>query len=1001
MIRKLGAVSLLLLLATPAVVRAQEGVIAGTVLVEGLQRPILGAQIVVSGVAGKGAIADAQGKFRITGLTGATVSINVRAIGYRQVTEQVRVGNTAIRILMQERALELNAMVVTGTAGGAQKRELGTSVAPVKVSDIIQTAAVPSVEDLLKGRAAGVAIIQTSGQIGAGSQVRIRGIGTFSLSSTPLMYVDGIRVDNALTGQVSRFNDFDPEQIESIEVLKGPAAATLYGTEAARGVINIITKRGATGQTRYTFTMKQGNQWFQNSDGRIPVNYWWNPADSTVWSVHLPTTEAARGTPLFKNGPNYDYSASVSGGTGTYKYYASAGLSQAEGITTQNSRTQKTVRTNLSVVPNSQFSLESSVGYVTSRTNLAIEGSGGGVLWASEYSRPTRTIEYCTYTKNTTRGCGWSRGAYTSPPEVYNASLSWQDLRRFTGSLNIKYEPFKWLSNRVLIGTDYTLEDIQGYTPYQTDSVIVFFQGTGFDGSRSVTTQQTTFNTYDYSSSISFQIRPELRSKTAFGIQYYTNQGTNVAASGTHFPTPGLSTITATGTKGTPTSNTTANNTLGFYGQEDVSLNDRLFVSAALRVDNNSAFGSKANWVQYPKLSLSWVASEEPKVRAYIPKVVGDLRFRIAYGGSGQQPGVNTALRTLSPVAGPNSSTVLTPGTFGNENLKPERVMGLETGFEAALFNDRVGVDFTYYSDVSHDAILSRSVAPSTGFGASSQFVNAGQIDKHGLELSLKTQIINQPSYGWEMQFNVGSHSSKIKKLTGSDTMIVIGTAPPIAHKLGYSPFDLFTYDVVSATYDKTTRKATEPQCADGKGSTMPCFATGTTSVQAPLIYMGHSIPTTEGSVANTFRYKMFKLHVLTDFQSGFSKLDNNLRIRCQLNATCPEAVWPDKYDPAAVAVVQNSGTLRDYFIKTANFWKLREVSLSYDAPERLARKYLGSSGVSATFSVRNIHTWTNYTGLDPENSLVSSGGSSSGIGIDQAEYPPLASALLTIRISY
>ena len=307
---KLSAITLLCALAVPLGAGAQTGVIAGTVVVEGSQRALAGAQVAIADVAGKGAVTDAAGKFRITGLSGTTVTINVRAMGYRQVTQSVTVGTTSLRIAVQERALELNAMVVTGTAGGAQKRELGTSVAPVKVSDVLLNTAVPTMEALLNGRTPGVTVIQTSGQVGAGAQVRVRGIGTFSLSSTPLVYVDGIRVDNALTNGVARLNDFDPEQIESIEVLKGPAAATLYGTEAARGVINILTKRGAAGTTKYTFTMKAGNSWFADSDKRIPVNYWLNPADSTIWSIHLPTTEAARGTPLFKNGPNSGYSAS-------------------------------------------------------------------------------------------------------------------------------------------------------------------------------------------------------------------------------------------------------------------------------------------------------------------------------------------------------------------------------------------------------------------------------------------------------------------------------------------------------------------------------------------------------------------------------------------------------------------------------------------------------------------------------------------------------------------
>jgi TonB-linked SusC/RagA family outer membrane protein len=993
----LGAVSLLLLLAVPVGARAQEGVVAGTVVAEGTQRPLPGAQLIVVGATGRGAITDASGKFRITGLSGATVILNVRAIGYRQVTDTSRVGDAAIRIVMQERALELNAMVVTGTAGGAQVRELGTAVAPVNVSEVMSQMAVPSVEALLNGRAPGVTVISSSGQVGAGAQIRIRGIGTFSLSSQPLVYVDGIRVDNGLTGMVGRFDDFDPEQIESMEVLKGPAAATLYGTEAARGVINILTKRGTAGATKYTFTTKNGTSWFQDANARIPTNYWLNPADSTVWSIHLPTTEAARGTPLFQNGGNQAYSASASGGTGTYKYYAAGDISSAQGITNQNARTQKSARTNLSAVPNDKFSLETSVGYITSNTNVACEGSCGGVLWASEFSRPSRTLAACA--PNAARGCGWSRGAYTSPPEVYNASYSWQDLRRFTGSLSIKYDPIPWLSNRLLVGTDYTLEDIQAYTPYQTDSTIVFFMGTGFDGSRSETTQQTTYNTYDFSSSAHFNLRPTIVSKTSGGIQYYTNQATSLSASGTHFPTPGLSTISATGTKGTPTSGLASNNTLGFYGQQELAFSDRLFLTGALRVDNNSSFGSQASWVTYPKLSLSWVASEESWARSKLPGFIEDLRLRLAYGQSGQQPGVNTALRTFTPVAGPNGATVLTPGTFGNLNLKPERVSGTEAGFEAGLFKDRLGVDFTYYSDISRDAILSKGVPPSTGFGASSQYVNAGEIDKHGVELALKAQLITQRSFGWDAQFNIGANKSKIVKLSGApgDTVIDLGTAPPMQHRVGYSPFDLFTYRVVSATYDPKTRLATNPICDDGKGGTIPCFVPGTTSVQAPKLFFGNSIPTTEGSISNTFRYDRLRFYVLSDFQVGFSKIDNNLRIRCQLNASCLEAVYPMNYAPAVIADVQNSGTLRDYFIKSANFWKLREVSMTYDVPDKLAARYLGAGSLAATISGRNLHTWTNYTGLDPENSL----GGAGGIASDQAEYPQLASVILSIRLSY
>src|SRR5207302_3354729 len=194
-----------------------------------------------------------------------------------------RVGSTDLQFAMAERVVELDQVVVTGTAGGEQKREVGTSVAQVNVAEVTAKQVVPSVDALLNGRAAGVTILPGTGMVGAGARVRIRGIGSFSLSADPLIYVDGVRVNNQTStgisiqafgsGVISRLNDFDPDQIESIEVLKGPAAATLYGTEAARGVINIITKKGSSGGTTYNFKVTSGQNIFQDAAGRNSTNW--------------------------------------------------------------------------------------------------------------------------------------------------------------------------------------------------------------------------------------------------------------------------------------------------------------------------------------------------------------------------------------------------------------------------------------------------------------------------------------------------------------------------------------------------------------------------------------------------------------------------------------------------------------------------------------------------------------------------------------------------------
>jgi TonB-linked SusC/RagA family outer membrane protein len=1002
--------SLAVISATPSIARAQSGAVAGTVVVAGSERPLAGVQIGVVNDPTKGATTDANGRFNITGLTGSVAILNARFIGYRPETDTVRVGSTDVRIVLSERAIQLNSMVVTGTAGGAQARELGTAVAAVNAADVVAQNAVPSVQGLLNGRAPGVDIIAATGQVGAGSQIRIRGVGSFSLSSTPLIYVDGVRTNNGQTGLVSRFNDIAPEEIDRIEVLKGPAASTLYGTEAARGVINIITKRGDQGTTKYTFTAQKGNQWFQNAAGRMRTNYWVPPGTDSLWSINFVKSEEARGTPLFRTGDINNYTASASGGIGIYRHFVSAEWSDATGIVSLNSRSQKNVRTNLSFIPNPKLSIETSAGYLVSKTNTAGEGGSAGAIWG-QFALPQRTVAACPYlfrNQPIPRGCGWSRGSIVSPPEVYEKTNNWQDVRRFTGSANIRWEPLSWLSHRLLIGTDYTLEDENQLRPYQTDSVIVFFLGTNFDGTRTETTSQTTFNTYDYAGSVHFDVRPELTAKSTLGVQYYTNYKSQLSASGTHFPAPGLTTISATGTKGSPTSSITANNTLGAYGQQEFAFKNRLFITGALRVDNNSAFGSEAHFTTYPKISASWVASDEPAARRFLPSFVDELRLRAAYGGSGQQPLTNSALRTLAPVAGPNGTTTLTNSTIGNPELKPERVLGTELGFEAGLLKDRFGVDFTFFNDVSRDAILASNVAPSTAFGASKQFINAGQINKKGIELALKGQLINRRTLGWDAQFNFAGTTAEIVRLgAGADTLINvtggntgIGTVGVVFQRTGYSPFDIFTYKVVGATYDPATKRAINVMCDDAKGGSIPCFIPGTSTVQAPLMYVGHSIPTTTASLINTFRVSRLSLYVMVDYQGGFKKTDTNFEQTCQVFGACLENIYPDRYDPKIVAVAQNGGQLQDYFIRSADFVKLREVSLTFDTPLK-AISYIGAKSLAVTLTGRNLAMRTKYTGLDPESSINGAGGMSANLATDQTEYPQLATIILGVRLGY
>jgi TonB-linked SusC/RagA family outer membrane protein len=998
----------------PQAARAQGGTISGVVQVEGSQRVLAGAQVAVQDQPGRGAVTDAGGRFRIAGVEGTQVVLNARVLGYRAASQTVRVGANNVIFRLTEQAVQLEQVVIAGTAGGEQMRALGTSVDHVNVADVTANQAVTSVDAILNGRAAGVAILPGTGMVGAGARVRIRGIGSFSLSADPLIYVDGIRVDNQTStgisiqafgsGVVSRLNDFDPDQIESIEVLKGPAAATLYGTEAARGVINIITKKGSTGGTSYQFNVGLGNNIFQNAEGRIATNYCHVNSPTScdpsgtgpVLGLNTVRRENALGTPIFRTGHVTNYDGNVSGGTGPLQFFASGAFTDNQGVDPTNELRKSSFRTNLTISPSERVNVQTSFGYINSHTTLSCEAGCGGLMWDSEYSNPANLPQFCSPGDVP---CTYVQGFQGTPPAADAAQKDWQDLNRITASATISYNPFPWFANRLTIGTDYNQEGNVEYVPYLTNDTLANFWGAYAKGYRFNFQHQAVYNTYDYNGSVHFNVTPAWNSKTSVGTQYYTKVNTFFQGEGDFFPAPGLQTISAAGQKVGLTDSFDQNNTLGFYGQQAFAFNERLYLTGAVRVDNNSSFGSKVKWVTYPKASVSYVVSDEPSVQKHLPTFLNSLRLRGAFGGSGQQPGLNSALQTLSPVAGPLGQGILTPNAIGNPNLKPERVLGTELGFEAGLFQERFGIDFTYFHDDSRDAILSRAVAPGTGFSNSSQFFNAGEITKQGIEMLLKGQILNQKSYGWDMNVNLSTQSSKIVKLNGKDTTIDLGSS---SHRIGYSPFDWFSYKVLSATgtYDPTTNTVAVPKsgvmCDNGRGQPTNCYSPSGQLI-APKVYLGHSTPTFTGSWSNTIRFlNSFRLYGMLDAAAGYRRLDNNIRIRCQIFDTCLQYVQPQHTDPRLLAQYYSTGTLRDFTINDAKYVKFRELSLSYDAPSMIASR-LGARGLSLTASARNLAMWTPYTGLDPESQFVAG----SPASVDQAELPQLLTYVFTVHLRY
>src|SRR5512146_1658294 len=1015
------AVAIALQFAGAHIAQAQE--VAGQVVATGSNEPLSRARIGVVGGTQR-AVADDDGRFRITGLTGTSAALDVRRIGDRSAQVQARVGQTDLTVVLSPNPTGLEAVVVTGTVGATEKREVGNAVGQINAADIVATAPVLSMQGLLNGRTPSLVVLPTSGQVGTGSQIRIRGQASLSLGNNPLLFVDGVRVNNqAASGPVSqafgsspisRLNDFNPEDIESIEVLKGPSAATLYGTEAANGVINIITKKGAAAAPRWNYTMRQGANYFANYRDRFPVTYGKrrSTTDSPSGGATGPVealnfdsllvgacgdsiaTRLGRKCDIFRTGRHQETELAVSGGASALRYYASGNLLDDQGAEPRSSRRNYSGRLNVSISPSQKLTIGTNIGYVTGPTDLPCDAGCGGYTWTTLSATPSN---YNLSNRH---------GFHSSLPYQYDQTVVlWQDLARTTASVRLEHQPVSWFSHRLVLGGDVTNEANNEWDP-RVDSLNSL-------GYREINPRDVTDRSLDYSANAIWNYSPKFRFTTSGGAQYFTESIHTVDAFGVTFPTPGLKALSSTVDRRPPSEAFSDDKSLGIYGQEQIAWRDRVYFTAAVRSDDHSAFGANFNRVIYPKFSLSYVLSDEPWFK--IPMVgrnLSSFRFRAAYGQSGKAPTTYASIRTYSPTAGPGDAAAVTPNTVGNPKLGPEKGKELEIGFDASAWQERLGIEFTYYNKKTVDAILDKVVAPSSG-QAGTQPINLGGILNSGIELSVHGTPVqtNRISLDLAGQFSTNHNEVTDVGIPGQ-YFVVAGTF--LRHQEGYPAFAWFEKRVVSATIDRTTGATSNVMCADtipgshGKegGAPRPCAgADGKygTADDAPMVYLGRSVPPRELSFSGTLRLlNRFHVFSLVDVKNGAKKMDGNTRVRCGIFGRCKEnfpSTFASELDPIRTAESNSSSNLVDFLITKSNYARWRELSITYDVPNRIAQK-AGANHASVSVSGRNLGLWTSYQGFEPEAMFL--GGSRGGNAAwEQTTLPQLRTWMVSLNLGF
>ena len=425
-------------------------------------------------------------------------------------------------------------------------------------------------------------------------------------------------------------------------------------------------------------------------------------------------------------------------------------------------------------------------------------------------------------------------GFRSGPPDIYYQAYDiFQDADRFTSSFQIANRPTSWLNHRPIVGLDRLAEHNEERTPRNDilGAKYASFAGSGppTSGGISTSMRDVTVTSYDYVANANFSLTSSFKSVTSGGGQIYMRQTRTRAISGSTFPAAGLTSIASASIRNVGTDELLQNNTVGAFVQQQLVWNDRFFLTGAIRTDDNSAFGTNFDAVTYPKLSASWVLSDEPGL--HVPAMFNQLRVRSAYGASGLQPGAFDAIRTYTAAGG-----FLTPSSAGNPNLGPERSTELELGLDAGMWEDRVSLELTYFKGSTKDAILSRQAPPSDGFPGF-QLFNAGQVDRSGLEWILRAQPIRGERLALDLTLSGSNNNYNIASLGGGTDFVSLSSN--VGHRVGYAPGAWWDRRIVSADYNAATKRATNLMCDDGKGGTVACAS-------APRVFLGNSVPTSK-----------------------------------------------------------------------------------------------------------------------------------------------------------
>jgi TonB-linked SusC/RagA family outer membrane protein len=981
-ILRAGSWAVALAVATASQAEAQGGTISGAVTDEATGTGLEGSRVLLTGP-NRIEATNQEGRYTFRNVAPGSYQVRVLRLGYRPATDTAVVAPgeaVTLDFALTPAPVQLDEIVTTAT-GEQRKLEVANAVSTIDVARVTEEAPIAEFGNLISGRAAGVQVQKSGGTTGTGTRIRIRGSNSLSLSNEPLYYIDGVRMESNPRSTTldlggfgvgdegnngpSRINDINPEDIESIEIVKGPAAATLYGIQASNGVVRITTKRGVAGRPRWNVFTELGAV---SDVNEYPVNFF-GRSDDPDWDgfctiqseldgfctqsrvdQYQPLNDPA--TRPYKAGLRQQYGLSVSGGNEIATYYISGEYESEVGPFRLPRAEEDSIRAARGEVRETQIR-PNALEKVNLRANIRSDVSKNIDVSASAglVTSNTRLIENDN-SFLTVNGSGTAsgnlpevnRGWFFIPAELF-AALANQQANRFTGGFTANWRPKEWLSTRATIGYDVVdRTDVHFFPTGEVAELETNREGLKIDNKF-----QLSQTSVDLGATARFRLSPAVGSRTSVGAQFFRDLSRGTFASGRGLP-PGSETIN--GARTTEAADTTIESrSIGSYLEQEISLKDRLFVTAAVRFDDNSAFGESFNATAYPKASASWLLSEEPFFHAGL---FNTLRLRAAFGVSGQQPGTVDARRFFNPVAGKRGGTPTTGvsfGNLGNRELKPERSREFEVGLDAGLLADRVSLELTFYHKLTRDALIEREIAPSLGT-SEFQFFNLSRIRNRGLELAINARVLDSRSLTWDLSLSGSVTSNKVLELGQNVSPIFVGFYQ--RHVAGYPAGGFWAPDI---TFDDAN--------ADG------IIDITEVALSDTAVFQGSALPTREASLNSRLALWDGRVTIGTQFDyRGGHLVDNSLeQFRCFSVVICRgvhDRTAPIDEQARAQATYLPGGGFDVAFFEPGWFIKLRELSLTLQAPDPWARAFRASR-LSLTLAARNLLTIDDYSGVDPE----------------------------------